>query len=128
MVGLVVLSHSSKVIEGLMELIEEMAQDVKVYGVGGTQDGGLGSDFEKTQQAIEAALTDEGVIVLFDLGSTYMTAEMVIEGLSEEKKDKVKLVDAPLIEGGITAAVSISAGMALEDVILSLEPLKIGKL
>ena len=128
MVGLVVLSHSSKVIEGLMELMEEMAQDVKVYGVGGTQDGALGSDFEKTQQAIEAAFTDEGVIVLFDLGSTYMTAEMVIEGLSEEKKDKVKLIDAPLIEGGITAAVSISAGMALEDVILSLEPLKIGKL
>ena len=57
-----------------------------------------------------------------------MTAEMVIEGLPEEKKEKVKLVDAPLIEGGITAAVSISAGMTIEGVISSLEPLKIGKL
>ena len=52
MVGLVVLSHSSKVVEGLKELIREMAQEVKVYAVGGTQDGELGSDFEKTEQAI----------------------------------------------------------------------------
>ena len=128
MVGLVVLSHSSKVVEGLKELIREMAQEVKVYAVGGTQDGELGSDFEKTEQAILDAYSDDGVIVLFDLGSTFMTAEMVIEGLPEEKKEKVKLVDAPLIEGGITAAVSISAGMTIEDVISSLEPLKIGKL
>ncbi|MGM9973817.1 MAG: dihydroxyacetone kinase phosphoryl donor subunit DhaM [Clostridiaceae bacterium] len=128
MVGLVVLSHSSKVVEGLKELIREMAQEVKVYAVGGTQDGELGSDFEKTEQAILDAYSDDGVIVLFDLGSTFMTAEMVIEGLPEEKKEKVKLVDAPLIEGGITAAVSISAGMTMEDVISSLEPLKIGKL
>lgn len=128
MVGLVVLSHSRQIVEGLKELIGEMAQDVKVHGVGGTQDGTLGSDFEKTQQAIEDAYTDDGVIVLFDLGSTYMTAEMVIEGLPEEKKEKVKLIDAPLIEGGITAAVSISAGMTIDDLILSLESLKIGKL
>ena len=128
MVGLVILSHSRNIIEGLKELIGEMAQDVKVYGVGGTQEGHLGSDFERTQQAIEDAYTEEGVIVLFDLGSTYMTAEMVIEGLPEEKKEKVKLIDAPLLEGGITAAVSISAGLSIDDVISSLVPLKIGKL
>ena len=128
MVGLVVLSHSGKVIEGLKELIHEMASDVTVYGVGGNQEGGLGSDFERTQKAIEEAYSEEGVIVLFDLGSTFMTAEMVIEALPEEQRGKIRLVDAPLIEGGITAAVSISAGLSLEQVIESLGEMKIGKL
>ena len=128
MVSLVVLSHSSKVVEGLKELIHEMAKEVKGFGVGGTEDGSLGSDFQKTQRVIEEAYCEEGVIILFDLGSTFMVAEMVIDSFEDSKKEKIRIIDAPLIEGGITAAVSISCGMSLEAVIESLEPLRLGKI
>lgn len=128
MVGLVILSHSPKIAEGVRELALEMSPEVPIFVTGGTEDGRLGSDFHKVCEAIRKAYSSEGVIVLFDLGSAFMNGEMAIETLSSELGGSIEMVDAALVEGAITAAVEISLGKSIEQVKESLNKLSIGKI
>lgn len=76
-------------------------------------DGGFGTSFEKIQAAIESVYSDDGVLVLVDLGSAVMTTEMVIE-MFEGKK--VEMVDCPLVEGAVVATIDSVGGMSFEDI------------
>ena len=116
MVSLILLSHSRKIVEGVKELAEEMAQDVPIFISGGNNEGGLGSSYELTKDAVEKALGPDGVIILFDLGSSFMTAELVLDELDEKVRERIKIVKAPLVEGAVIAAVQISIGSSLEEV------------
>lgn len=104
-VGLVIVSHSAKLAEGLAELAGQMAPDVAVLAAGGSN-GGLGTDFEAVTAAIEAAQSGSGVVVLFDLGSAQMVADMAAESVDGD----VRVVDAPLVEGAVAAAVAAQGG------------------
>lgn len=117
MVGVVVVSHSTKIAEGCRELALQMAGDVKIEAAGGMADGGIGTDVNKIYNAILNALEEDGVAILADLGSAVMSAEMAIEMLDETQQSKVKLVDAPLVEAAIVGAVQASIGSDLEEVI-----------
>jgi phosphoenolpyruvate---glycerone phosphotransferase subunit DhaM len=114
MVGLVLVSHSSQIAEGTAELIRQMAGEVEIAAVGGDADGGFGTDPEKIQSAIESLEADE-VLVFMDLGSAVLSAETVIEMLSSERREGVRLVDAPLVEGAFAAGVLASAGSDAEE-------------
>jgi PTS hybrid protein len=87
--------------------------DVRIEGAGGTPDGGLGTDADRVRAAIETADQGDGVIVLGDLGSAILTAREV---LATQGNGHVRLVDAPLVEGAVAAAVTASAGLGLDDV------------
>ena len=114
MVGLVLVSHSPQIAEGTAELVRQMAGEVEVAAVGGDSDGGFGTDPERIQGAIEALDADE-VLVFMDLGSAVLSAETVLEMLSSEGRDKVRLVDAPFVEGAFAAGVLASAGSEAEE-------------
>ena len=111
MFGIVIVSHSEKLAEGVTERMRMMAHDVKVAAAGGTEDGGLGTSYEKISAAIDAVYTDDGVAVLMDMGSAVMTAEMVLEDMEDRQ---IKLIDAPLVEGAVLAAVESAAGTPLD--------------
>jgi dihydroxyacetone kinase phosphotransfer subunit len=128
MVSLFIVSHSEKIAYGVKELALEMAPEVKIAAVGGTIEGSLGSSYNKIYKALSDIYTEDGVLVLFDLGSSYMTAELVKEALILERKDKIHIVDAALVEGALTAAVQISLGLTIDEVIHSIEKLKLGKM
>ena len=114
MVGIVVVSHSRDIASGTAALAGQMAgPDVRIEPAGGTAEGGLGTDAERVRAAIDAADTGDGVIVLGDLGSAILTARVVLAG---EDEGRVRLVDAPLVEGAVAAAVTASAGLGLDDV------------
>lgn len=111
MTALVLVSHSARLAEGLVELAGQMAPEVSVTGIGGIE-GELGTDFEGVLGALEAA---EGeVVVLYDLGSARMTAEMAIESLAEP--ERALLVEAPFVEGTVAAAVAAQGGAGLRAV------------
>ena len=55
-----------------------------------------------------------GVVVLADLGSSILTVRHLLE--EGHGNGHIRLVDAPLVEGAIAAAVMSSAGQDLEDV------------
>ena len=109
MVGLVLVSHSPEIAEGTAELVRHMAGEVEVSAVGGDAEGGLGTDPERIQGAIEGLEADE-VLVFMDLGSAVLSAETVVEMLSSDLRERVRLVDAPFVEGAFAAGVSASTG------------------
>jgi dihydroxyacetone kinase phosphotransfer subunit len=116
-VGLVVVSHSRRLAEGLEELLAQVAQGrVPVAVTGGAEDGSLGSDVLGIETAIESVAGPDGVVVLMDLGSAVLAAEAALELLPAEVRERVRLADAPLVEGAVAAAVEASLDADLEAV------------
>lgn len=113
-VGLVVVSHSDMLANGVAELAAQMAPDVAVLPVGGAEEGGLGTDYGAVVEALADADAGAGVVVLYDLGSAKMTAEMAVE--SADDPTRYAVVDAPLVEGAVAAAVTAQGGATLADV------------
>jgi phosphoenolpyruvate---glycerone phosphotransferase subunit DhaM len=118
-VGIVVVSHSADLARGVVELAGQMAgPDVRIEAVGGAPDGGLGTNGEGVREAIVQADSGDGVIILGDLGSAILTIRHVLERRSN---GHVRLVDAPLVEGTVAAAVASSAGVPIETVVQAAE-------
>jgi PTS hybrid protein len=116
-VGLVLVSHSARIAEGLVELARQMAPSVPLIAAGGTEDGGIGTSFDRVTAAIGEADTGQGVVLLCDLGSAVLTAETALELLEPEQQDRVRIADAPLVEGGVAAAVAAEGGADLDGVV-----------
>ena len=117
LVGVVFVSHSSKIAEGLVELARQMAPTARLIAAGGTDAEGIGTSFEKVSAGISSAETGAGVVVLCDLGSAILTAETARDFLDDADRDRVVIVDAPLVEGGVAAAVAAEAGENLAVVV-----------
>jgi phosphocarrier protein FPr len=117
MVGIVVVSHSDELAQGVVAVAREMGgADLALEAAGGTEDAGvLGTDAERVRAAIERAMSDDGVLVLMDLGSALMSAEFAVELLGDTP-GKVILSAAPLVEGTVAAAAAASGGASLEEV------------
>ncbi len=120
MVNLVLVSHSPSLAAGVAELARAMTQQssIVIATSAGTGDPSnpLGTNPEDIQRAIEAAYSDDGVLVLMDLGSALIGAEMALESLPDDRRAKVRLCEAPMIEGAIAAAVQASLGGTLDQV------------
>lgn len=116
-VGIVIVSHSQRLAEGVAELAGQMtAGAVPIIAAGGTDDGSLGTSLAKVSAALEAADTGAGALILMDLGSATMTAAMAVEQLTPERRARVRLSGAPLVEGAVVAAVESSIGSPLAKV------------
>jgi PTS hybrid protein len=116
-VGIVVVSHSAKIAEGTVDLARQMAADVALEPAGGTDEGGIGTSFAKVQAAIEAAESGDGVVVLCDLGSAILTAETALDFLDDEVRERIRIADAPLVEGAVAASVTAQTGGSLDEVL-----------
>ena len=125
MVGIVIVSHSKKLAQEIIAFSMEMAQtDISVINAGGTSDERFGTDATIIMNAIQKADDGSGVIVLVDLGSAIMSANMAIEFLDEELQKRVFIADAPIVEGAISAISQASIGSSLEAVKKSAERAK----
>ncbi|MGN0371690.1 MAG: dihydroxyacetone kinase phosphoryl donor subunit DhaM [Enterocloster sp.] len=121
MVGLVIVSHSENLAKSVVELTAMMARDAAIAPAGGLEDGSFGTSFERISNAIESVYSDDGVIVLMDLGSAVMTTEMVLE-MMEDKK--IAMADCPLVEGAVVASVNAVGGMGFEEILKELEKVR----
>ena len=119
MIGLVLVSHSARLAEGVAELAAQMAgPDLAIAVAGGLDLPGkpLGTDAALVAQAIERVWSSDGVLVLMDLGSAVLSAELALDLLPHERRAGVLLCDAPLVEGAVAAAVAAALGGSLESV------------
>ncbi len=119
MVGIVLVSHSPKLADGAAELAREMGgADVHLEPVGGLDlpERPIGTDAVLVSQAIERAWSADGVLVLMDLGSAVLSAEMALDMLPEEWRNRVLLCEAPFVEGAVAAAVAAKLGSSLQQV------------
>lgn len=120
-VGLVVVSHSARIAEGIVELAAQMAADVSIVAAGGTDDGGIGTSFDRVMAGLEGAESGDGVVVLCDLGSAVLTAETALDLLDDGARDRVRIADAPIVEGAVAAAVAAQSGDDLDAVAAAAE-------
>ena len=119
MVGIVLVSHSAALAESVVELAREMGgPEVAIEAAGGLEapEPALGTDAMRVLTAIERADSGDGVLVLMDLGSAVLSAETALDLLGEERRGRIVLSDAPLVEGAVAAAVTARAGAPLEQV------------
>ncbi|MCL6751988.1 phosphoenolpyruvate--protein phosphotransferase [Nostoc sp. CCCryo 231-06] len=119
MIGIVIVSHSKQLALGVRELAAQMVQgQVSIAVAAGIEDpeNPLGTDPIQVYEAIASVFSDDGVLVLMDLGSALLSAEMAIEFLPEAQQQKVYLCEAPLVEGAIAAVVAAAAGRDIHQV------------
>ena len=124
MVGIVIVSHSYKIAEGIKDLTDQVASShTGIICAGGMEDKSIGTDAVRISEAIKQANTGDGVVILADLGSGIMSAETAIELLDGEGID-ARLADAPIVEGSIAAAVTAACGSNIDQVISAAEETK----
>ncbi|TDB91970.1 phosphoenolpyruvate--protein phosphotransferase [Actinomadura sp. 7K534] len=114
MVGIVVISHSRALAEGVVEVARAMGVGKAVVEpAGGDLEGGLGTSVDLVEGAVATADDGDGVLLLADLGSSVLTAKMVIE---DAPGGGILLADAPLVEGAVAAASMAATGADLAAV------------
>ena len=121
-VGIVIVSHSPKVAEGAADMVRQMVgAEVPVAWTGGNPDGGLGTSVPGIMQAIDRAWSEAGVAILVDLGGAETNSEMAVEMLPEDRRARVVVCNAPVVEGAVIAATESSGGSSLTAVQRSAE-------
>lgn len=122
MIGVLIASHSSQAAAGIAEIASQMSGGTCVRGVGGNDAGGLGSSAPMIFEALsDMLLLCEHVVLIPDLGSSVLSSLAAQGMLSEEEAKRVRIVDAPVMEGAVVAAIEADAGGNVEDVINSAE-------
>ncbi len=120
MIGIVAVSHSADLAEGILKLAEQMGQGkVPLAVAGGIDDpeNPIGTDAMKILEAIQQVYSDDGVLVFMDMGSAILSTEMALDFLDDEQKKNVYLCEAPIVEGVMSAVSAISAGLSLKQVL-----------
>ena len=117
LVSILLLRRSSNFIETFKEIIEQVIGDkLKIQVAAGTSDNRLGTDVFLIEQKVLEIYDGDGVLIIPDLGSAVMSAEMAIESLEEPIRSMTQLADSPFFEGAIAAAMEASFGKSLKDV------------
>ncbi len=118
MVGLVVVSHSRALARAAVALAEEMVRghDVPIAVAAGLDETTLGTDAVQIVDALHAVDRGDGVVVLMDLGSAVLSAELALDLLDDEARQRVLLCPAPLVEGLVVATVAAAAGCSAQEV------------
>jgi phosphoenolpyruvate---glycerone phosphotransferase subunit DhaM len=123
-VGIVIVSHSPKVAEGAADMVRQMVGDsVRLAYTGGDPSGALGTSVESILAAIDRAWSEAGVAILVDLGGAETNSEMAVEMLPEDRRGRVIVCNAPIVEGSVIAATEASGGSSLAKVKRSAEEL-----
>jgi dihydroxyacetone kinase phosphotransfer subunit len=118
MLGLLLVSHSRALAEAAVDLIRRtVGETIPIAAAGGVGEthSEIGTDAIDIQQGIKAVAQPDGVLVLMDMGSAILSAEMAKDLLGDSIT--VRLCSGPLVEGGIAAAVQIQAGSPFPDVV-----------
>jgi dihydroxyacetone kinase DhaKLM complex PTS-EIIA-like component DhaM len=125
LVGLVIVSHSAMVAEGVVEFARLQAGDVRVLAAGGVADPAtgrmeLGTDAARIADAVRAADSGAGVVVLGDILGAFLAIDTALELVRAEDPalaDRTRVSGGPLVEGAYFAAIQASIGDSLERVL-----------
>jgi phosphoenolpyruvate---glycerone phosphotransferase subunit DhaM len=116
-VGIVIVSHSKDIAKGTADMVRQMVgSEVKVAFCGGNPDGGLGTNVPLIIEAINQVWSPKGVAILVDLGGAETNSEMAVEMLPADRRTRVVVCNAPIVEGAVIAATEASGGASLSVV------------
>jgi phosphoenolpyruvate-protein phosphotransferase/dihydroxyacetone kinase phosphotransfer subunit len=117
MVGIVVVSHSPGLAREAISLALHMVRGAapRIEVAAGASDDRLGTDAVRVAEAIAAADDGDGVVVIMDLGSAVLSAELALE-LLPDPPTEIRLVPAAFVEGIFAAVISAAAGAQIDEV------------
>jgi phosphoenolpyruvate---glycerone phosphotransferase subunit DhaM len=125
MIGFILVSHSDKLAEGIKEIAEQInGGQANIKAVGGVGDGRIGTNPIRIQEAIEELYDGDNILIFGDLGSSIMSAQMAIDMVSEDIREKTILVDAPLVEGAVAAIIQSFITQNVKDILVAAEEAK----
>ena len=119
MVGLVIVSHSRALADALVGLLRQVAATESPVAVAagiGEERSEFGTDAVEIMEAIQSVYSEDGVLVMMDLGSAVLSAKMALDLLPPDMADRIRFCGAPLVEGAIAAAVQIGLNSDLDTV------------
>ena len=120
-VGIVLISHSRALAEGAADVAAQVSDgEGRIVGVGGTDDGRLGTSIDALATAVDKVTAGAGVVIIPDLGSSVLTARSYVADGHQPFAD-VFVADAPFVEGAVAAAVAASTGASVTAVIAAAE-------
>jgi multiphosphoryl transfer protein len=115
-VGIVVVSHSRALGTAAAELAREVAgSEVPIAVAAGLDETTMGTDAAAIATAIATTDRGAGVVVLMDLGSAVLSAELALDllddvGADPATRERTLLCPGPLVEGLVVAAATASTG------------------
>lgn len=118
--AILLVSHVEEIADGLARLLEQVAGDVTIRTAGGTEDGEIGTSFDKIANVLNE-IEEKTVLAFYDLGSAKMNVEMV----EEFSNKKIILYDVSFIEGAYVAASLLQTDVDLITIEEQLAPLTI---
>jgi phosphoenolpyruvate-protein phosphotransferase/dihydroxyacetone kinase phosphotransfer subunit len=119
MVGLVLVSHSRALAVAVRELVLSMSGPrlpIAIAAGTGEDRAELGTDATEILEGIHTVMSEEGVLVLLDIGSAILSAETALGFLGESERAKVRCCGAPFVEGAVAAGVVAGLGSSLDEV------------
>ena len=118
MVSLVLVAHSQRLLDALVELVgETVAGAPACHVAGGTDDGRMGTSLRRVLNACRAALSgqSDGALILYDAGSAWLTIGFALDELGEGERSRLHVSHAPLVEGTLAAAARGAVGGGLRE-------------
>jgi phosphoenolpyruvate-protein phosphotransferase/dihydroxyacetone kinase phosphotransfer subunit len=119
MVGLVLVSHSRALAVAIRELVISMSGHklpIAIAAGTGADRSELGTDATEILEGIHAVMSEEGVLILLDIGSAILSAETALGFLEDSQRARVRCCGAPFVEGAVAAGVLAALGSSLEEV------------
>lgn len=119
MIALLVVSHSRALARAAVDLASQMVPEGRrpaIAVAAGLDETTLGTDATAVGAALEELSDAKGVLVLVDLGSAILSAELALEFVDPELAARVRISPAPLVEGLVAAVVTASSGAPLDEV------------
>jgi phosphoenolpyruvate---glycerone phosphotransferase subunit DhaM len=120
-VSLLLVSHSHDIVTGMKKLLHQVQPEVQIAIAGGME-GEIGTNAVQIKNALQSVYTEKGVVILFDLGSAFINAQLAIEMFGVSKN--IQFADAPLVEGAYAAVVEAGVGSTVEEVAAAAEGAK----
>lgn len=117
--GMIIVSHSQDVAKGIVDILQEVASDLSITYAGGSDVGGIGTNFEAIEKAIKANDSND-LLAFYDLGSAKMNLEMVKDLVDKE----ITIYDTPILEGAYAAAALLQVDVPRETVNKELEKIR----
>ncbi|TDT50344.1 dihydroxyacetone kinase phosphoryl donor subunit DhaM [Fonticella tunisiensis] len=118
MIAVIIVSHSEKVAEGVKDIAEQMNNSkIMIRAAGGTENGRIGTNTLKIYETFEEVKNADNILVFVDLGSSIMATEMAMDMLDDEIREKITIVDAPIVEGALGAVIQATVTDNVKNII-----------
>lgn len=116
-IGIAIFSQSHAVAKGTADIVRDLVgNEIPCVHCGRSASGSLKDMIVGMQEALNDLHKVTGIVVLVDVGATEIAAETAIAALPHAIRQRVRICDAPIVEGAIIIGIEAIRGASLAEV------------